>query len=296
MTRRPAVLFPFCLCLLLAVLSPARAADAAPARVISIGGAVTEVVFALGAGDRVIAVDSTSRHPPIAEALPDVGYMRALAAEPIIALAPDLVLAVEDAGPAAVIDQLRAAGTRIVTVPDEPSPEGVRRKIAVVAAALGLEAEGRTLAARIDAELARLAHELAAVKRQPSVLFLLSVGNGGAPLAGGAETSAAGIVELAGGRNAVSAFTGYKPLSPEAAVAAAPDVVLVTERTLELLGGPEAVLARPEVALTPAGRRRRLIAMDGLLLLGFGPRTPQAARQLAAALHPAIAPDGDGKR
>jgi len=59
----------------------------------------------------------------------------------------------------------------------------------------------------------------------------------------------------------------------------------VTERTLELLGGPEAVLARPDVALTPAGRNGRLIAMDGLLLLGFGPRTPQAARQLAAALH-----------
>jgi iron complex transport system substrate-binding protein len=119
------------------------------------------------------------------------------------------------------------------------------------------------------------------------VLFLLSIGDG-APLAAGLGTSAAGIIALAGGENAIDGFEGYKPLTPEAAATAAPDVLLVTTRTLEALGGPQAVLARPEIAATKAGRDGRLVALDGLLLLGFGPRTPEAIRALASALHPGL--------
>ena len=125
------------------------------------------------------------------------------------------------------------------------------------------------------------------VERTPSVLFLLSIGRG-APLAAGRETSAASIIELAGGRNAIDAFEGYKPLSPEAMVGAEPDFLLVTDRTLDLLGGEQELLSRPEIAATPAGREARLITMNGLLLLGFGPRTPEAIRSLAAGLHPEL--------
>lgn len=132
---------------------------------------------------------------------------------------------------------------------------------------------------------------MARLERRPSVLFLLSIG-GGAPLAAGRGTSAAEIITLAGGRNAVQAFEGFKPLSAEAAIAAAPDVLLVTDRSLAALGGRESLLARPELALTPAGRARRVVAMDGLLLLGFGPRTPDAALRLASALHSPTAADG----
>lgn len=261
-------------------------AGAEPAqRIVSVGGAVTEIVYALDAGDRLVAVDSTSSHPPAAGDLPDVGYMRRLSAEPILALAPDLLLLVEDAGPESAIAQLRAAGARIVTVPDEPSLAGVRQKIGQVADALGVPDRGQALVAEIDAAQAAVAARLAEVGDRPRVLFLLSVGSG-APLASGTGTSASAIVALAGGRNAIQAFEGYKPLSPEAAVAAQPDVVLVTQGTLERLGGEAEVLARPELAATPAARDGRLVAMDGLLLLGFGPRTPQAMALLAEALHP----------
>ena len=258
-------------------------------RVVSIGGAVTEIVYALGLSDRVIAVDSTSRHPGDVTSKPNVGYMRRLAAEPILALDPSLVLAVEDSGPPAVLDQLREAGLSVVLIPDDPSPQGAIDKIARVAAALDEQAKGQALMARLRVELDALGTMVATLQSRPRVLFLLSVGGGGAPLAAGRTTSAAGIIELAGGTNSVDAFEGYKPLSPEAVVAAAPDVILVTNRSLGLLGGEAGLLGIPEIALTPAGQSRRIVAMDGLLLLGFGPRIGFAIEQLATRLHPEIA-------
>lgn len=264
------------------ILKPTSAAEP---RVVSIGGAVTEIVYALGAEDRLAAVDSTSLYPAGAQDLPDVGYMRQLAAEPILALNPSLVLAVADAGPPPVFEQLRAAGVRIITVPDTPSPEGVIEKIQAVGRALNLEQRANALAKDIEDSFAKTRTQIAGLEAQPSVLFLLSIGRG-APLAAGRGTSAARMIDLAGGRNAANAFEGFKPLSPEAAVAAEPEVILVTRETLEQLGGKAKLLARPELATTPAGRNKRLAAMDGLLLLGFGPRTPEAVRKLARKLHP----------
>ncbi len=269
------------LCVVMAV--PVRAEP--PERVISVGGAITEIVYALGADDRLVAVDSTSTHPAAADDLPDVGYMRRLAAEPILALDPDLMILVEDAGPPEIIAQLRETGIPLVTVPDEPSIAGVRDKVLTVAEALGEAEAGAALAAEIEAAHAAVAERLAGVTERPRVLFLMSIG-AGAPLAAGAETSAAAVIALAGGRTALEDITGFKPLSPEAAAAAAPDVIVVPERTLEAMGGAEAILSRAELADSPAARDGRLVAMDALLLLGFGPRTPEAVARLAESLHP----------
>lgn len=256
--------------------------------VVSVGGSVTEILYALGLEDRVIAVDATSLFPENATELPNVGYMRRLSAEPILAMAPSLVLAVEDAGPPAVLDQIREAGVQVVLVPDNPSPEGIADKIDLVSDAMGVSEKGRTLSARVRSKLGNLERVVAGVGTRPKVLFLLSIGNGGAPLAAGRETSAAAIIELSGGDNAIDAFEGYKVLSPEALVEAAPDVVLVTDRSLGLLGGAENIRNGPEVSQTPAGRDGRILSMDDLLLLGFGPRTPDAVAQLAQKLHPGL--------
>jgi len=257
-------------------------------RVVSVGGSLTEIVYALGQGDRLLAVDSTSRYPEAAAVLPNVGYMRQLSAEPILALGPELVLAIEDAGPPAALDQLRDAGVPVVVVPDDYSPEGVLAKIDMVAAALGVEAAGRALHDKVAGELAAVRAAFTAVKERPRVLFLLTISKSRTPVAAGRDTSAAGIIGLAGGVNAVDAFESYKPLSPEAAVAAAPEVLLIGERSLDLLGGMDSLLAIPEIALTPAAREKRVVVMDTLLLLGFGPRTPEAAALLGKELQPAI--------
>ena len=259
--------------------------------VVSVGGDVTEIVYALGAGDRVIAVDITSREPKVARDLPQVGYMRQLSAEPILSLSPKLILAVADSGPPPVLDQLKAAGACLILVPDDHSTEGVIKKVQSVAAALGREAEGATLKEKLKADFAALQSTVAGFKEQPSVLFLFSVGEG-APMVGGRATSADAIIQLSGGRNAIQDFTDFKPVSSEGVIASQPDVLLVTELTLDKLGGVEGLLARADVAQTPAGRNKRIVSMESLLLLGFGPRTPQAIRDLAVALHPdAAIPD-----
>ncbi len=260
----------------------------APARVLSAGGAVTEIVYALGAGERLIATDVTSLYPEEAKDLPKVGYFRQLAAEPIVAMDPDLLLVVEDAGPEDVLRQLKAAGMNIVTVPDETSPAGVLQKIGAVGAALGLQEEAKQLEAKTARRFEALETLIADAKDAPRVVILLSAGRG-APLAGGAESSADAMIKLAGGTNAFSEFENWKPVSAESLIAAAPDVIVVPSHVAEAMGGKDKVLEIAGVAETPAGRERRFVMMDSLLLLGFGPRTPEAAQKLARVLHPELA-------
>lgn len=257
-------------------------------RVVSVGGAVTEIIYALGLSDRIVAVDSTSQYPETAASKPNVGYMRRLSAEPILALEPSLVVAIEDSGPATALDQLSEAGLPIVKVPDDPTPEGVITKIELIAKIFDVEDAGKALVTRFKADLRKTSLDLTGATSRPRVLFLLSIGAGRPPLAAGWDTAAAGIIKLAGGENAIDAFKGYKPLSPESIIAAAPDAILVTHRSMKFLGGVDGVLTLPEISETPAGQTKQIFDMDGLLLLGFGPRTGTAARLLARKLHPKV--------
>lgn len=262
-------------------------AQAEAERIVAIGGSITEIVYALGEQDRIVAVDATSLHPEAARSHPDVGYMRALSAEPVLATGPDLILAIADAGPPQALEQLKQSGVAVTTVPDDPSLAGVAAKIRAVASALGVADAGEDLVVRVEGEAEALRRQIAAIEAAPKVIFVLSAGRG-APMVAGTQTSAQSIIELAGGRNAIAGFSGFKPLSPEAALGAAPEVILTTNRTLTGLGGAEGLLSLPALATTPAARDARVVALDGLLLLGFGPRTPEAMRRLAAELHPEL--------
>ncbi len=253
-------------------------------RVISIEGAVTEIIAELGLFDRLIAVDTTSYFPAAAAALPKVGYLRSLSAEGILAMRPGLVIAGDDAGPPAVLQQLRAAGTKIAIVPNEPTLDGLRNKIMAVAQIVDKPAEGAALAARVDGQLQAIAAKVAKTTTRPRVLFLLSVASG-PPMAAGKHTAANAIIQLAGGENATGSFDDYKPLAVEAAIAAQPDIILMPDHAVRAAGGREKVLELPQVKMTKAGQAGRLVVIDGLLLLGFGPRLPLAAETLFQALH-----------
>ena len=265
--------------------SLASQAGASANRIVSVGGALTEIAFALGAGDRIVGADTTSSWPPEVEQAEKVGYMRRLSAEGVLSLRPDLVLLDDNAGPATAIEQLRAAGVRLAIAPEGTGLDSVVPKIRFVGETLGRATEAEALATRFEEQMGLLQSQLAAIEARPRVLLLISVGRG-APLAAGSDTAAEAIIDLARGRNAVVGLTGYKPLSAEAAIAAAPDVLLLPQHVADSVGGADAVLQRPDLTITPAGRNGRVVVMDSLKLLGFGLRTPEAVAELARALHP----------
>ena len=268
--------------LALALAAPAMAQE----RVVAIGGSLTEIAFALGAGDRVVARDSTSNFPEAAGSLPDIGYMRALSPEGVLSAAPDLILALEGAGPPEAMEVLAATGLRIVTIPDTPGEAGILAKIRDTGAALGREAEAADLAATVadDLAAARAMAADAAGSQPKRVMFILSL-QGGRVLAAGSDTGAAAMIGMAGAVNAFDGFSGYKPVSDEAILAAAPEAILMMDRGDGHEAGLAELAAIPALAATPALASGAVIRMDGLYLLGFGPRTAAAIRDLATALY-----------
>ena len=266
---------------------PAQAQDLTR-RIVVAGGDLTEIVFALDSEDQLVGVDQTSTWPPQAQSLPQIGYVRRLSAEGILSLDPELLIAAHDAGPDLALQQLRRTGVLVVQAPDVDGIDGVMAKIALVGEVLNREDDAQALAAQFQADLAAVQAKVATLTRQPRVLFILSIA-GNAPIVGGHDTAADDIIRLAGATNAAAAVSGYKPMGREAILAAQPDVLLMMSRHADTFGGADAILSRPEFALTAAGQAGHAVTMDGLLLLGFGPRTPQAVAQLVRALQPRAA-------
>lgn len=254
-----------------------------PKRVVSAGGDLTEIIYALGAGDRLVGVDSTSTFPAEVKKIAQIGYVRRVSPEGVLSLAPDLILGAYDMGPETAVEQLKATGVRVKIAPRGDLPGGVPAKVRFVGQALGLFDEAEKLAVKIEEDLKRVTASFANAKDGPRVVFVLGLGEGGT-LVGGDGSSAEKIIEMAGGQNAATGFDGYKPMSRESILAAQPEVLLMMKSSVERYGGMETILKRPELASTPAARNQKYVMMDGMLLLGFGPRTPKAVAQLGEAL------------
>jgi iron complex transport system substrate-binding protein len=272
---------------LAAVARPAGAEDVTvlpdTSRVVAIGGAVTEIVFALGEQKHLVARDSTGTYPEAAKALPDVGYMRALSPEGVLSVDPTGIIALQGSGPKEAVDVLKKASVPYVEVPETYDNEGILERIRVVGKALGVEDKAAALAADTEAKLKAAEARTAGIDRKKRVLFILSM-QGGKVMAAGAHTGADGIVRLAGAANAIEGFSGYKQLSDEAIVTAAPDVILMMDHA-----GPgvsdDDLFGNAAISQTPAGQARKVIRMDGGYLLGYGPRTADAISELSKALY-----------
>lgn len=254
-------------------------------RIVGLGSAVTETLFSLGVGDRVVGADLSSLYPPAVAALPKVGYFRQFSAEGVLSLAPDLVIASHEAGPAVALDRLRAAGVPVQWLgPARDLDEG-RANLRAIAGAIDRGAEGEALIAVIDRQVAEVAALRARTRETPRVLFVYARGPG-AVMVAGSDTPAGELLRLAGAVNAIDAFAGFRPISAEAVIAARPDFIVIPSRGLESIGGAAGLGAQPGVAQT--GAARHVIAIDDLKLLGFGPRVGEALLELVRALHPEL--------
>jgi len=256
-------------------------------RIVSIGGAITETIYALGLESRIVGVDTTSLYPPEAlKRAPNVGYMRALSAEGILSLKPSWVIAIDGSGPPAALKLVSDAGVPMTMIHDDPSPDGVAAKIETIGKLLGAREKAAALADETRARFALVEKMRPKSEKPPRVLFILSLQNG-RPMVGGRGTAADAIIRLAGAVNAADSIDGFKPMTDEGVIAAAPDAILKMTNG-NMVGGQDEIFSLPAFSATPAATNRALIAMDGVYLLGFGPRTPDAVRDLMAALYPTL--------
>lgn len=255
-------------------------------RIIPLNGNVAETIFALGLGANVVAVDVSALYPAEVHALPKIGYQRELSAEGILSFEPTLVIGTTEAGPADVIQQIAEAGVPLVILEAPGDPHSAATEIRNIAAAVGLPEAGEGLAGAVDARLAEAEELSAGSADEPRVAFLYIRGAGTQMLAG-AGSAADGVITAAGGVNvgAEIGINGYQPITPEALVTAAPDVILLMQAGLQSIGGVDGLLQIPGIAETPAGMNERFVAFEDLYLLGFGPRIGDSVYDLTIAIH-----------
>ena len=254
-------------------------------RIVSLFGDITEILYALGVEDFIVGVDVSSVYPEAAQDLPDVGFAGALNAEGILALSPTIVIGggIVAPGPVGVLEQLEQAGVEVLVLPELVGLDSPAIKIRTIGAAIGIPQRAEALALEVEQAI-----ELAKPKPDPDsemielkVLFVY-LRRGGIQLVSGAGREAETIITASGGVDAGAAIgiEGWQPLSPEALLAINPDVYLVMQLGYDAVGGIEGMLAIPGMAETEAGKHRRVIVMEDILLLGFGPRMAETIVQL----------------
>ncbi len=264
-------------------------------RIVVIGGGLTEIVYELGMQDRIVAVDATSQFP--ADALTtkkNVGYMRVLSAEGVLSVGPTLIIASDRSGPPEVVKTLRSGPVPYLEVDDQPGAEALLRRIDTLGSALDVSARSKELALRVRQGFEALSGSRQSIVKPVRALFVINAQSGRFTV-GGRGTAADEMLALAGAVNVASGVDGFKPVTDEAIVQMAPEVVLTISRSS---GGSvrDQVVTSSAFLATPASARNLVFEVDALRFLGFGPRTPDAARELMALINGPHATPGSNRR
>lgn len=255
-------------------------------RIITIGGSITETVYALGFGDNVIATDVSSSYPSDVLSLPRVPYIRNLTSEGILSLSPTLIISSNDARPETAIQQIRDAGTNMLLIEEKETLQGVIDKIISIGKALGVEEKAKALAEQNRIKYNKSDSIRSTLTSNPSVMFILGGRGSGNYMVAGKNTGAAAIIELAGGKNAFTDFEGYKQATLESIVAVNPDYILMMDGRSHSVSAD--LKETPVINTIKAVKEDQLISMDGNYLLGFGPRFGSAILDLMEMLHPSV--------
>ncbi|MFI8092567.1 hemin ABC transporter substrate-binding protein [Streptomyces sp. NPDC086080] len=256
-------------------------------RLVPLSGSLSEIVFTLGLGERVVARDVTATFEQAAE-LPVVTRGHDVSAESVLSLRPDLVIAESTTGPAEAMDQIRAAGIPILVVEGATGLDDVGPRIGSVARALGVPDAGRELTRRTEQRIAAVSASVPRERTRPRVAFLYLRGSASVYLIGGKGSGATSLIEAAGAADA-GAESGlekdFTAITSEALVKAAPDAILVMAKGLESVGGMDGLMKIPGIAQTPAGMDRRVVSVEDGVLLNYGPRTDQALTSVVQQLY-----------
>ncbi|MEQ8144159.1 ABC transporter substrate-binding protein [Streptomyces sp. OP7] len=256
-------------------------------RVVPLSGSLSEIVFTLGLGDRVVARDVTATFAQAAS-LPVVTRGHDVSAESVLSLRPDLVIAETTSGPEEAMDQIRAAGVPVLVVEGATGLDDVGPRIEAVAEALGVPSAGEELTRRTERRIAEAAGSVPGNGEKPRVAFLYLRGSASVYLIGGRSSGATSLIEAAGALDA-GAESGlekdFTAITSEAVVKAAPDALLVMSKGLESVGGVDGLVKIPGIAQTPAGMDRRIVSVQDGVLLNYGPRTDQVLASVVEQLY-----------
>lgn len=253
-------------------------------RLVSVHGSLTEVVYLLEAQHMLVGTDTTSTHPAAANRTPKVGYLRQLSAEGLLSLKPNAVLGTDEAGPPAVLAQLKQAGVPLRLVSVKHRFEDLVEKVGLVGEATQRQAAAQALSADLQKRWQATQQKVArrSASSAPRVLFIMA--HGPAPMLAGTDTGAHAMLSYAGARNAMAEVQGWRALNAESAVQARPDWIVTTQESVNALGGLPKFWQLPGLSMTPAGRQQRVLSFDTMALLGFGPRMPGALEALHQGL------------
>ena len=285
----------FCLAASIVTAEPIEVTDAhgetvvisSTERIVSLNGSTTEVLFALGVGANVVGCDASSTYPKHVKVnLPSVGYQYRLNAEGILALKPTLVIGCANVKPPQVLEQLRMAGVTVLLLKEPRTFDAAKHRLQTIGRAVGRQDQATTLISDLDEDIETLKSKRAAREglAKLKVLFLYLRGPQTAFVLG-RNSGPGAMLELVGAANAAGKIEGAKPMTGEAVIAAQPDVYALFESGLKSIGGVEGLLKVPGLAQTPAGRNKRVVAIDGLYLSGFGPRCGKAALDLFRGIY-----------
>lgn len=253
-----------------------------PSRITSAGGSITEIIYFLDTQKNLVAVDVTSNFPPEAKDLPSIGYVRQLSAEGILSLDPTIIIGEDDMGPPSVLEQIKRTNVEIQIIPENHSVEGILEKIECVSKIIGYDAK-ETIQSSLNPKIKKL-NEIKNAINKKNVIYILGM-QSGSPLIAGKNTSGDGLIKISGGINPLSSFEGWKPVGTESIIEASPDLIIISERGLRGFGTIEDLRKHPALYLTPASKNNKIVAIDGMASLGFGPRTLDSAIKISEILN-----------
>jgi iron complex transport system substrate-binding protein len=256
---------------------------AAPRRVVALAPSVTEIVYALQQEARLVGVTRYSNYPPAAERLPTVGSYIQLDVERIVALRPDLCIAVKDGNPIAQVEQLQAMDLPVYAV-NPFDLEAVMQSVLAIGGLLGAEPQAQTVVAGMRGRMLRVQERVARADHHPRLFFQIGV----SPIVSvGSNTFIHTLITLAGGTNVAAGTTPYPRYSREQVIALAPEVIVISSMERATLF--EQVKAEwMQWPAIPAVKNQAVFIAPNDLFDRPTPRLVEALEVLAAFIHPEL--------
>jgi iron complex transport system substrate-binding protein len=257
-------------------------------RVVAVSKQINEYLYDIHAESILVARDLTSIYPPQITKLPSVGYHRALSAEGIISMKPTMLLTDGNLGPDAVVVQVKKVGIPVVNMVPGSTQDSAQLLMANLGKQFHHEHDADSVIAAwragMDSALADTTKWVGKPKPRVMVMHMGQIANSYLALKRGSPADQ--MIQWAGGVNAIDSVGGMLRLTPELIAKAAPDIIIATDVGFDRLGSADKFAAMPGVALTPAGKAKRIYRVDETEVMYFGPRTAASIRKIAGWLHP----------